>query len=134
MSWPELTDWSNITCWFFLTWSADLADQLIFRFFLKNWFFWNFDFFVDFLKFWYVMLLFRSRSIVNWSFRQMLDYPEPKYYQLIFHPDPILMSRFELNWIFWNFEILCYFIAKAEVLSTDLSDKCLIILSWRIIN
>ena len=53
-----------------------------------------------------MLLYFQNLSIVNWSFRQMLEYHEPKYYLLIFQIN---------NW-FLKIE----FIAKAEVLSTDL--------------
>ena len=50
--------------------------------------------------------------------------------QLIFLADQLILKKF--NDIFWNFEVWCYIINKAKVLSTDHSDKCLII-SWSII-
>ena len=62
----SLTWSADLICW--SGWSADFLDFL-----LKNWIFWN------------VMLLYcQSWNIVIWSFRQILNYPEPKYYQLIF--------------------------------------------------
>ena len=118
-----------------LTWSVDLTDLLISwsgwsADFLKNWFFWNFDFF-DFLllKFCNFMLLYyQSRSIVNGSFRQMLDYPEPKYNLLIFHINilkcyPTLLPKPKYCQLIFQTNAS---LAWAEVLSTGLSDKYMI--------
>ena len=54
--------------------------------------------------------IFFSRSIVNWSLKQILDWPKPKYCPLIFQ------------------------ICDAKVLSSDLSDKYLTFLSQNIVS
>ena len=97
-----------LMCW--CGWSADLADQLIYFLndFWKFWFFLILNFYASLLpKPRYYQLIFQthtwlawgkvlsiilidkyliglSLSIVNWSFRQILDWPEPKYCQLTF--------------------------------------------------
>ena len=76
----------------YFSWSPDLID-----FMWKNWFlfflifeilcyfiFFNFIF----LKFG-ILIYFKKENIVNWLFRQMSYYGNPKYCQSIFQPEPI---------------------------------------------
>ena len=93
---------------FFLTWSADLliswsgwsADFLIF---LKNWICWNFEFFLKSWFFWNFEFFLKFSEISKF-YATLL--PLPKYCQLIFQTNA---------WLAW-----------AEVLSIDISDKYLI--------
>ena len=84
MSWIEVNNWYNMTCWFDqITWS-NLADQQLIwstdtKFLKRKTFFEWSDQLIQ--KIWNIV--FSNRSNVNWSFRQILDWPEPKYCQLI---------------------------------------------------
>ena len=102
-------------------WSDWSADQLIWLiswfldFFLKNWICWNFEYFLKFSE----ILIFFLKFYIFLKFSEILKFnatflPLPKYCQLIFQTNA---------WLAW-----------AEVLSIDLSDKYLIGLSQSIVS
>ena len=75
-SWPDQlirSCWSDDQTDQQLIW---LADKKMLEFFL------NFGWSADFWNF--ILIYCQSRIIINWSFRQTVDWPEQKYCQLIF--------------------------------------------------